>query len=459
MSRFVNTVETVGDDALTDSIIQRSISGAFNDNRITKIGINAFRECLSLTSVNFPSVVIIDTEAFAGCTKLNTVDLATIESIGGAFGWCYALGTIIIRNPAKVCSLSGGFYSSSPLANGTGQIYVPTAFLDEYKAATNWSAYAGQFLALEEWTDDGTIYGDLVSYKVSYRLFSVTSSNTAFKTGNRYTATLTAETEIEEVSITMGGVDITAEVYNAETGEINIPLVTGDLVITAKAAADDVVAGEYIPTGLYVHLDACDVASGATEWVDRVSGIEFALSGFSESSFTGNSVKFTGSENAISYTTMPGTGGVTMEFRLANLNVTKQLNRIFHSLDGLGTHNGRPFVSHANGWASQKGIVASTYGGTNMGTGSLLNANEEYTVSVTVEVDGTKTVYINGESVVSGTSLAPIDFACMCIGHLSVFAGEGFEGELKSMRLYTRALSADEVSSNYVTDETIFGEA
>lgn len=55
--------------------------------------------------------------------------------------------------------------------------------------------------------------------------------------GESYTATLTAADgyEIGKVIVTMGGVDITAEVY--ADGTINIPTVTGDVIITASAAA------------------------------------------------------------------------------------------------------------------------------------------------------------------------------------------------------------------------------
>ncbi len=59
--------------------------------------------------------------------------------------------------------------------------------------------------------------------------------------GKPYTDTLTAKTGYTldggTVSITMGGVDITATAYNAATGEIYIENVTGDIVITATAVA------------------------------------------------------------------------------------------------------------------------------------------------------------------------------------------------------------------------------
>lgn len=55
-----------------------------------------------------------------------------------------------------------------------------------------------------------------------------------------YSATLTVDLDVTDyttnVVITMGGVDITSEVYDSSTGAISIPNVTGDIVITATAA-------------------------------------------------------------------------------------------------------------------------------------------------------------------------------------------------------------------------------
>ena len=48
---------------------------------------------------------------------------------------------------------TGLFYASGPIAQGAGTIYVPSALLDTYKAATGWSTYASSFKAIEgsEW--------------------------------------------------------------------------------------------------------------------------------------------------------------------------------------------------------------------------------------------------------------------------------------------------------------------
>jgi hypothetical protein len=39
------------------------------------------------------------------------------------------------------------------VANGTGYIYVPAALIEDYKAATNWSLYADQFRAIEDYPE------------------------------------------------------------------------------------------------------------------------------------------------------------------------------------------------------------------------------------------------------------------------------------------------------------------
>ena len=78
-----------------------------------------------------------------------------------------------------------------------------------------------------------------VTYAVTSGLNNVESSNPSavIAEGKPYTATLTATEgyEIGKVTVTMGGVDITADVY--ADGVINISAVTGDVIITATAAA------------------------------------------------------------------------------------------------------------------------------------------------------------------------------------------------------------------------------
>ena len=58
-----------------------------------------------------------------------------------------------------VCNLkSTGALLNTPIAQGTGYIYVPKNLMEQYKVATNWTLYATQFRAIEDYLD---IIGDV----------------------------------------------------------------------------------------------------------------------------------------------------------------------------------------------------------------------------------------------------------------------------------------------------------
>lgn len=79
---------------------------------------------------------------------------------------------------------------------------------------------------------------------ITKNLTGCTISNTASQVdyGEAYTATITPESgkTLTSVVIKMGGVDITATAYSAESGAINIANVTGAITITAAASAPSV---------------------------------------------------------------------------------------------------------------------------------------------------------------------------------------------------------------------------
>lgn len=83
----------------------------------------------------------------------------------------------------------------------------------------------------------GTI---LTTYTVTRNLNNCSSSNSSAQVtmGNAYYTVISANSgyTLDVVTVTMGGTDITSSVYS--NGVINIPSVTGNIVITADAAAD-----------------------------------------------------------------------------------------------------------------------------------------------------------------------------------------------------------------------------
>ena len=92
--------------------------------------------------------------SFTGCSNLEKIDFDVLEEMKDAdFYECSALTAVIIRSPA-VCTMStSNAFKSTPIASGTGYIYVPAALVDSYKAATNWSKYAHQIRAIEDYPD------------------------------------------------------------------------------------------------------------------------------------------------------------------------------------------------------------------------------------------------------------------------------------------------------------------
>lgn len=205
---------------LTTQLVDRSISGAYENDRVTRVGTYAFAnasqitaismpnvtevadygfaDAAKITEVNLPSVVTLGQNVFQGLTKvtdmtlpntttiamktfmgmtqltslhlpavvnvasysiynatdLKTVDLGAATTISAnAFFNCPAVDALIIRT-GSVCSLANtNAISGTKIGSGTGYVYVPFALVNSYKAATNWSTYAAQFRAIEDYPE------------------------------------------------------------------------------------------------------------------------------------------------------------------------------------------------------------------------------------------------------------------------------------------------------------------
>jgi hypothetical protein len=87
-----------------------------------------------------------------GVTKVELDVCSKIDTL--AFYFCGKLETLILRKSDAICTLSAtGAFTGTPIASGTGYIYVPLALVDTYKTATNWSTYAAQIRAIEDYPD------------------------------------------------------------------------------------------------------------------------------------------------------------------------------------------------------------------------------------------------------------------------------------------------------------------
>lgn len=138
-----------------------------NMPKATSLPASCFQYCESLTKVEFPRVGSVGSSSFANCTSLRIADFSKATSFAAnAFKNC-PIEALVIRNDTDLCKLGAtSAFSGTPIASGTGYIYVIREALDAYKASTNWIAFAAQFRALEQYTVDGTATGEMDESKM-----------------------------------------------------------------------------------------------------------------------------------------------------------------------------------------------------------------------------------------------------------------------------------------------------
>lgn len=151
---YPNLTVTVGtiEPELYVQLLSRELSGEYVDEQATAIRSYGFANCNKLTSATFKKVTEAKGQSFAACTSLETVDFYVLEKLDDAFSGLSNLKTVILRG-STVVGVSFSCFNNTPITSGTGYIYVPSALLDTYKSATNWSAYAEQIRAIEDYPE------------------------------------------------------------------------------------------------------------------------------------------------------------------------------------------------------------------------------------------------------------------------------------------------------------------
>lgn len=156
---LMNTLETL-DNSIATSLRTRICQYAtklvtVNLPNVTSVGTYAFYGCTALETANLPKATSVPSQAFYNCTKLKHADLGQAGSIAAqAFNACSALTELILRKTDSICTLSNvNGVNNSPIGQGTGYVYVPAALVDTYKTATNWSTFANQIRAIEDYPE------------------------------------------------------------------------------------------------------------------------------------------------------------------------------------------------------------------------------------------------------------------------------------------------------------------
>lgn len=114
---------------------------------ITSLGAGCFSYCTALTSITLPdSVTSLGGSCFYSCTSLSSITLPdSITSLGKyCFSECSSL-TLATVLPATPPTLGTKAFNN---VHTSFNIKVRSPYVDDYKAATNWSAYASKISAI-----------------------------------------------------------------------------------------------------------------------------------------------------------------------------------------------------------------------------------------------------------------------------------------------------------------------
>ena len=127
-----------------------------NAPSVTKINEMAFYNCASLTTVNFPAVTSIGYRAFQNCASLTTVNFPAVESIGySAFENCKNLVSMYLLGSVVPSIMNSNVFYDTPMRNSAltgewGSIFVRASLLQSFKTANGWSTLSNRIVGVDE---------------------------------------------------------------------------------------------------------------------------------------------------------------------------------------------------------------------------------------------------------------------------------------------------------------------
>ena len=189
-------------DTSSGKILDGSISGPYSNSKVTKLKNSAFAYCASVQSVSLPNCATLEYRCFYRATTLSEVNLRNVTAITGqgvfsvagieslylpklvtlsdasnmcnscsrltkavfpalsgqtipgtCFAYCSVLKTLVLGG-SKLNPLSAtNALTDTLIAKGGGYIYVPRDLVSSYKSATNWSTFANQIRAIEDYPE------------------------------------------------------------------------------------------------------------------------------------------------------------------------------------------------------------------------------------------------------------------------------------------------------------------
>lgn len=161
---YLPNVTSIGSEAFKACDILSKI----NIQNVETLGSSALAGCYRITELYLPKAITIGRSACNGMTGLKKVTLGNVKTIGmnafqsndyceeidislnenvdgidaKAFYNSFKLSKLTIRGTALIPLKNSNAFDDTPIADGTGKIYVDPSMVDTYKTATNWSNFA-----------------------------------------------------------------------------------------------------------------------------------------------------------------------------------------------------------------------------------------------------------------------------------------------------------------------------
>ena len=138
--------------------LESVIFGAYDTQKNTNIQY-MFQNCYKLINVDWGGIntsnVTYANGVFYNCRELISIDISNIDSSGFTmdalfFQGCTNLTKVIINRQDVFKMTATSFFANTPIASGTGYVYVPDNMVETYKSATNWSDYSSQIKGMSE---------------------------------------------------------------------------------------------------------------------------------------------------------------------------------------------------------------------------------------------------------------------------------------------------------------------
>ena len=122
-------------------------------DELTEIGNSCFYGCTKLAIRELPSKLTFFGMSCFENTNISYLDVKSevLIAVGNAsFRGCSKLRTLIFRKTTPPTLNGEQAFYNTPIANGTGFIYVPDESVDAYKSASLWSTFASQIKGISE---------------------------------------------------------------------------------------------------------------------------------------------------------------------------------------------------------------------------------------------------------------------------------------------------------------------